>query len=156
MRYIWFLLISAPVTLYAAAPVDEAVAAAARRYFDGAVIASGTRIDFPSYLIADLNGDGQDDLVVALTDDETLKRGEGCYALGIVNSFRSEKPPETWSFHEYDCFKEYRAEKLESIAVKAREITMFRFRPIGPCIRLTLKYDGQTTICWYSGRYGAF
>jgi hypothetical protein len=156
MRYLQLLLILIPVPVLSAVPADEVVTTTAKRYFGDAVIAGGARAEFPFHLIADLNGDGEDDLIVALTDEETSKRGEGCYALGIVNSYHSAHPPEAPTFHEYDCFKGYKLETLESVSVKLREITKFRFRPVGPCIRLTLKYDAQPLICWVAGQYGTF
>ena len=157
MRCLQLLMILVPVAICAATPpVDEAVSATAKRYFGESDIAGGARVEFPSHLVADLNGDGEDDLIVALTDQETLKRGEGCYGLGIVNSYRSASAPDAPTFHQYDCFKAYRVEMVESVAVKLREVTKFRFKPVGPCIRLTLKYDAQPLLCWFNGQYEMF
>ena len=90
MRYHAFLatllmVLSLPSS--AAEPAAGDITALVTRYFPDGKVTGGTRANFPSYLVADFNGDGEDDLAVAIEDAETARRGQGCYALAIFNSF---------------------------------------------------------------------
>ena len=129
------------------------ITALVAHYFPDAKITSGTRRDFPSYLVADFNGDGEDDLAVAIEDAETARRGEGCYALVIINSFRTAASSDIQPFRRYECFKAYSVERMDTIELKVRNVVKWRVKAVGPCVRLTLTYDYVSRLCWLNGSY---
>lgn len=159
MRYHAFLatllmVLSLPSS--AAEPAAGDITALVTRYFPDGKVTGGTRANFPSYLVADFNGDGEDDLAVAIEDAETARRGQGCYALAIFNSFRTAAPPGIQPFRTYECFKAYSVEGMDTIELKIRNAVKWRVKAVGPCVRLTLTYDYVSRLCWLNGRYGEF
>jgi hypothetical protein len=136
-----------------AEPIGGDIAALVTAYFPNSKVTGGTRPNFPSYLVADFNGDGEDDLAVAVEDAETARRGPGCYALVIINSFRTAAAPGIQPFRTYDCFKAYSVEPMDTIELKFRNVVKQRVKAVGPCVRLTLTYDYLSRLCWLNGRY---
>ena len=139
-----------------AEPKGGDIAALVTAYFPNSKVTGGTRPNFPSYLVADCHGDGEDDLAVAIEDAETARRGQGCYALVIINSYRTAAPPGMQPFRTYDCFKAYSVEVMDTIELKVRNVVKWRVKAVGPCVRLTLTYDYVSRLCWLNGRYGEF
>ena len=137
-----------------AEPIGRDIAALVSAYFPNSKVTGGTRPNFPSYLVADFNGDGEDDLAVAIEDAETAQRGPGCYALVIINSFRNAAPQGIQPFRIYECFKAYSVEGMDTIELKVRNVVKWRVKAVGPCVRLTLTYDYVSRLCWLNGRYG--
>ena len=147
MRYHAFLatllmVLSLPSS--GAEPIGGDIAALVTTYFPNSKFTGGNRPNFPLYLVADFNGDGEDDLAVAIEDAETARRGQGCYALVIINSFRTAASP---------CFKAYSVEAMDTIELRVRNVVTQRLKAVGPCVRLTLTYDYVSRLCWLNGRY---
>jgi hypothetical protein len=136
-----------------AEPIGGGIAALVSAYFPNSKVTGGTRSNFPSYVVADFNGDGEDDVAVAIEDAETARRGQGCYALVIINSFRIAAPPGIQPFRPYECFKAYSIESMDTIELKVRNVVKQRVKAVGLCVRLTLTYDYVSRLCWLDGRY---
>lgn len=130
---------------------DTALTSILERHFGDATPAGGASPSFPRYLVADLNADGRQDLVVAFSDAETLKRGDGCHGLGIVHSYLGEVSDQT-THRLYNCFKAYSLEKLQYIPVRntaaQNAFPNDRAPSTAPCLQIVLTYDDRVLRCW--------
>jgi hypothetical protein len=147
------LLLALSLPSSGAEPAAGDITALVTRHFPDAKVIGGTRPNFPSYVVADFNGDGEDDLAVAIEDAETVRRGQGCYALVIINSFRTAPASDVQPFRTYECFKAYSVEGMDTIELKVRNVVKWRVKAVGPCLRLTLTYDYVARLCWLNGSY---
>lgn len=123
------------------------------RHFEGGQPVTSQSEKLPRYRIADFDGDGKLDVVVPYTDHETLKRGSGCYGLGIVTSFKEQGSAKR-AFQTYNCFGEYTVEVRDFIPIKVggkdqrQELQSPR-----ACVRVILKYGDRDFICHTYGRF---
>lgn len=136
------------------APLSPAsLEALVSNYFPGAKPIAGQGVKLPSHRVADFDGDGKPDLVAPFTDEETTKRGPGCYGLGIVTSY-DDPGAARRAFQLYNCFGEYSVEVREFIPIKVggKEQRMPLESP-RPCVRMILKYGDRDFICHNHGRF---
>jgi hypothetical protein len=117
------------------------------RHFPGAESVESRGLQFPSFRIADFDGDGRLDVVVPYTDRVTAKRGDGCYGLGFVSNYADQKSAKP-VLQLYNCSKEYKIEVKEFIPLKiAGRERRIPVQPSRPCVRIVLKYDEIEFVC---------
>lgn len=122
-------------------------------HFPGAKPIAGLGVKLPNHRVADFDLDGKPDLVAPFTDEEAMKRGPGCYGLGIVTSYDDARRAKR-AFQLYNCFGEYSVEVREFIPIKVggKETRMTLQSP-RPCVRMILKYGDRDFICHQYGQF---
>lgn len=150
-----FLFLAAPVV--AAEVSDVELGLVMKRHFGEVVLAGGAGPQFPRYLVGDVNGDGKSDLIVAFSDAESARRGEGCHGLGIVHGYLDVEANQT-SRRTYNCFKAYSLEFLQYIPLSAMSAEILgadiRMNTSGPCVQTVLAYDYKNLLCWVAFPHG--
>lgn len=131
---------------------DASLAQLVAYHFGDARLAGGTD-PLPRFLVADLNGDGRDDLVVAYVDEETKKRGAGCFGIGIVNGYLEPRDGQ-FPFHTYDCFSKYALKEMPHLPNPWTGEALAR--PSSMCVEITLRYGDIDLLCWLNGNYQTF
>ncbi len=132
---------------------SDVLVAILAQHFPGARLVAGASAKLPSYLVADFERDGKQDLVITYVDGETEKRGEGCYGMAILGNYVDGASAKV-SFQMYDCFKEYSVEIRDIVAYRIGGSWAYQtFDPARSCVRVILKYDGRNFICHSNGRY---
>jgi hypothetical protein len=171
MRYLIVMALVLSSSVSGADLPDETLAVVRHHFGDTISVRTEVTGTAP-YLVADLNGDGEDDLVVSIDGDNAMKRltdkavtaigqrtitetvGTGCHGLGIVHSYRRE-PVRQRAFLTYECYTSF---KLVSFTgdIPPSDVPGLAKQPSSmsqPGLILTLKDGSNVGLAWVFTKY---